>query len=77
MITYMADLMEDVMDFCWQGTKAAHTVLCCELERGTVTWDDTVRINRIRRDHAQKHVSSTKNWTKDNASNKPWFCKIR
>ena len=51
MIAYMADLMEDATDFFWQGAKAAHTVLCCELERGTVTY-------------AQKHVSNTKNWTK-------------
>ena len=76
MITYMADLMEDATDFSWQGAKAAHAVLCCELERGTVTWDDTVRIDRIRRAHAQKHVSSAKNWTEGNASNKPWYCKF-
>ena len=34
MISYMADLMEDATDFSWQGAKAAHTVLLCDMERG-------------------------------------------
>ena len=38
MISYTVDLMEDATDFSWQGAKAAHAVLCCELERGTVSW---------------------------------------
>ena len=32
MLTYMSELMEDVSDFGWQGAKAAHAVLCCEME---------------------------------------------
>ena len=39
MISYMSDIMEDTTDFSWQGAKAAHAVLYCELERHTVTWD--------------------------------------
>ena len=53
MINYMSDLMEDVTDFNWQNAKAAHAVLCCEFERGTVSWED---IDRIRRAHVQKHT---------------------
>ena len=34
MILYMADLMEDATDFLWQGAKAAHAVLLCDMERG-------------------------------------------
>ena len=45
----MSELMEDATDFTWQGAKAAHAVLLCEIERGTVTWEDTHRIDRIRR----------------------------
>ena len=52
---YSGYLMEDVNDFIWQGTKAAHAVLCCELERGTVTWEDSDCIDRLRLAHAQKH----------------------
>ena len=77
MISYMSDLMEDATDFSWQGAKAAHAVLCCELERGTVTWNDSHRIDRIRRAHAQKHVSnSAKTWGKLEQKRKPWYCKF-
>ena len=40
MVAYLGDLMEDATDFSWQGAKAAHAVLLCEMERGTVTWQD-------------------------------------
>ena len=77
MISYMADLMEDATDFSWQGAKAAHAVLCCELERGTVTWDDSARIDRIRRAHAQKQPNqTTRNWGKKDMAQRPWFCKF-
>ena len=56
MIAYLGDLMEDATDFSWQGAKAAHAILLCEMERGMVNWEDTDRIDRIRRAHAQKHV---------------------
>ena len=75
MVTYMGDLMEDATDFAWQGAKAAHAVLLCEIERGVVSWQDTNRIERIRRAHAQKHVG---NWQKSGTKafeKRPWFCK--
>ena len=77
MVAYMADLMEDATDFSWTGAKAAHAVLCCELERGTATWNDTTRIGHIRRAHAQKHVGQySKTWLKSGeVGRKPWFCK--
>ena len=59
MIGYMADLMVDATDFSWQGVKADHAVLCCKLERGTLTWDDSARIGRIRRAHAPKQSNQT------------------
>ena len=37
------------------NAKASQAVLMCEMERGTVDWCDTTRIDRIRRAHAQKH----------------------
>ena len=76
MISYMADLMEDATDFSWQGAKAAHAVLCCELERGTVSWDDSARIDRIRRAHAQKQTGQmSRSWGKSEVASCPWFCK--
>ena len=77
MLSYMSDLMEDATDFSSQGAKDAHAVLCCELERGSVTWEDVDRINHIRRAHAQKHVSQgSKSWNKSDSAHKPWFCKF-
>ena len=60
MLWYMSDLMEDATDFSWASAKAAHAVLLCEMERGTVCWADTGHIDRIRRAHAQKHNHFTK-----------------
>ena len=59
LISYMSDLMEDATDFSWQGAKAGHAVLCCELGRGSVSWNDVDRIDRIRRAHAQKYITAS------------------
>ena len=53
MVSYLGDLMEDATDFSWQGAKAAHAVLLCEMERGSLQWEDLDRIDQIRRAHAQ------------------------
>ena len=67
--------MEDATDFLWQGAKAAHAVLLCEMERGFLQWEDGDRIDRIRRAHAQKHVPTNRsNWGRSE-NRKPWFCK--
>ena len=34
MLNYLSDLMEDATDFSWQGAKALHAVLLCDMERG-------------------------------------------
>ena len=41
MLWYLNDLMEDATDFSWKSAKAAHAVLLCEMERGSVTWSNT------------------------------------
>ena len=64
MISYFGDLMEDATYFSWQGAKAAHAVLLCEMERGSLQWVDLDCIDRIRRAHAQKHVSGRSGWSK-------------
>ena len=74
MVSYLSDLMEDATDFSWQGAKAAHAVLLCEMERWSLTWENGERIDRIRRAHAQKHVPSRQTWAKSDTK-KPWFCK--
>ena len=75
MVAYLGDLMEDATDFSWQGAKAAHAVMLCEMEHGSLTWENEDRIDRIRRAHAQKHVSASKqSWGRVDGR-KPWFCK--
>ena len=56
MLYYLCDLMEDTNDFSWASAKASHAVLLCELERGTVDWSNTSRIDRIRSSHAQRVI---------------------
>ena len=74
MVAYLGDLREEATDFSWQGAKAAHAVLMCEMERGSVRWEDTDHLDRIRRAHAQKHIPTNKqDWAR--GDKKPWFCK--
>ena len=59
-----------------KGLKAAHAVLMCEMERGSLQWEDTDQIDRIRRAHAQKHAPGKGGWAKpSDPGRKPWFCK--
>ena len=58
MLMYFADLMEDATDFSWSNAKAANAVILCEMERGRLTWEDSDRLDRLRRAHAQKHSFS-------------------
>ena len=57
--------MSDATDFSWQNAKAAHAVLLCDMERGAVSWQETSKIDQIRRVHAQKHSQNPKLWTKN------------
>ena len=47
MLTYLVDMKEGATDFSWANVKAAHAVLLCEMERGSVDWFSTQRIDRI------------------------------
>ena len=64
MLDYLAEIMDDSHDFGWKTAKGAHAVLLCMMEEGRVTWQDTDKIDRIRRAHAQKvhHVASGSNF---------------
>ena len=76
MIQYLSDHMEGVTDFSWESVKASHMVLLCEMERGSLDWNQTDRIDRIGRAHAQKHLGNFKqNWVKNEGTRRPWYCK--
>ena len=69
--------MEDATDFASASAKAAHVVLLCEMERGSVDWTQTHRIDCIRRAHAQKHTTNHRqNWGKIENNERPWYCKL-
>ena len=36
MLAYLSELMEDANNFAWSSAKAAHAVILCEMERGTL-----------------------------------------
>ena len=54
MLDYLTEIMDDSHDFGWKTAKGAHAVLLCRMEEGRVTWQDTDKIDRIRRAYAQK-----------------------
>ena len=49
MLEYLAEIMEDSHDFGWAAVKGSHAVLLCKMEEGRVTWDETHKIDRVRR----------------------------
>ena len=53
MLEYLADLMQDAHDFSSASAKGSHAVLLCKMEEGKLQWSDTLKIDRIRRAHAQ------------------------
>ena len=69
MLDYLGNLMEDASDFSWDSTKASHAILLTNMEADRISWNETEKIDRIRRAHAQRHViaastSATRPFTK-------------
>ena len=54
MLDHLVDLMEDAHDFSWSGSKAAHAVVLTRMENCKLEWEDTAKLERIRRQHAQR-----------------------
>ena len=52
MLSYVADLMEDCHDFGWQSAKGAHAVVLCHMEENKVNWEETNKLDHLRRVHA-------------------------
>ena len=60
MLDYLINLLEDANDFSWATAKASHAVLLCRMEQGEIkNWSEVDKIDRIRRAHAQRHVTTT------------------
>ena len=65
--------MEDSYDFGWQSAKAVHAVLLCKIEENKISWNKTTKIDRIRRVHAQRMV--TTGHKKSTSKDKPVLCR--
>ena len=68
--------MEDATDFSWQGAKAAHAVLLCEMERGSLKWEDTDRVDRDRGGRMPKSTSLQENKIGLGLTKSPGFVRI-
>ena len=74
MLDYLTDIMEDSQDFGWPTAKGAHGVLLCKMEQDKIQWNETAKIDRVRRAHAQKVTPNPhQNYRKQN---KPIPCKF-
>ena len=58
MLDYVINVLDDATDFSWASAKACHAVLLCRMEQGEIqSWYQTDKIDRIRRAHAQRHIT--------------------
>ena len=53
MLENLIALMEDAHEFSWTGSKAAHAVILTKMEDCKLEWDDSFKLDRIRR-HNQR-----------------------
>ena len=59
MLDYVIHLLEDAQDFSWSAAKASHTVSLCHMEQWEISiWAESDKIERIRRAHAQRHITA-------------------
>ena len=60
MLSYLISLLDDANDFSWSAAKACHAVLLCRMEQGEIKdFTETKGIDRVRRAHAQRHVTQS------------------
>ena len=56
MLDYVINLLDVATDFSRASAKARHEDLLCCMEQGEIAgWDQTKKIDRVRRAHAQRH----------------------
>ena len=60
MLDYLIALLDDSNDFSWAAAKASHAVLLCRMEQGEIVdYTQTDLVDRVRRAHAQRHITHT------------------
>ena len=69
MLNYLISLLDDANDFSWSAAKACHAVLLCRMEQGEIkNFTQTEAIDRVRRAHAQRHVTQNSQNQNKNSS---------
>ena len=59
MLDYVINLLDDTCDF-WSSAKSSQAVLLCRMEQGeNENLNDTDKIDRVHRAHAQQHTMSS------------------
>ena len=52
---YLINLLNDASDFSFDNAKACHAVVLTSMEHDKVAWQETDKLDRFRRQHAQQH----------------------
>ena len=79
---YLTDLLQDAADFTFESPKACHAVVLTTMELDRLTWSDTLELDCLRRQHAQRHslptqhVKPTKNKNVNSAEKQDMPCKF-
>ena len=79
MLEYLSEIMEDSHDFGRGAAKGAHAVLLCKMEEGRLNWQETTKIDRIRRAHAHKiqnPATGTHSTKRNSDKGQPTPCKF-
>ena len=67
-LQYLSNLLDDASDFSFDSAKACHAVVLTNMEQDRLSWSDTLELDRLRRQHAQRHIAPT--FTQSTASSK-------
>ena len=70
MLDYLGYLMEDAFDFSWESAKASHVVVLTNMEEDRLHWSDSEKLDRIRRAHAQRHITPGQSTASKGSANK-------
>ena len=58
-LKYFSSLLEDASDFGFENAKACHAVVLTTMEQDKLAWSDTMELDRLRRQYAQRHSVPT------------------
>ena len=59
MLQHLNELMEDCSDYGFEAVRNYHAIVLSEMEQNRLTWQDTEKIQRLRRQYAKKHCTKT------------------